>query len=83
MDNKNNTIIIIIAVIILAIIALITLQARNDKQEPTPSTQVEIDLKKAVEADSTADINASLNNIDLTDTSDDDLKSVDLELENL
>lgn len=83
MNNKNNTIIIIIAVIILAIIALITLKARNEKQEPAPQTQTEIDLKKAVEADSTADINASLNNIDLTDTSDVELKSVDQELENL
>ncbi len=83
MNNKNNTVIIIIAIIILAIITLITLRARNEKQVSAPTTPVEIDLKKAIEADSTADINVSLDNIDLTDTSDDDLKSVDQELENL
>ncbi len=83
MNKKNNTIIIIIAIIILAVIALITLKVRNQNQEPAPQTQTEIDLNQAIKADSTTDINASLDEIDLTDTSDADLTNVDQELENL
>ncbi len=83
MDKKNNTIIIIIAIIILAVVAGISLKNRNQKVEPEPMSQSEIDLNQATESDTTVEINQSLDNIDLTDTSDEDLKSVDAELGNL
>lgn len=83
MDKKNNTIIIILAIIILAVIAGISLKNRNQKMEPEPVSQSETDLNQALESDTTIEINQSLESIDLTDTSDEDLKSVDEELGNL
>ncbi len=83
MDKKNNTIIIILAIIVLAIIALISIKSRNVKLEPEPISQTEIDLNQAVEADTSAEIKASLDEIDLTDTSEADLSDVDKELQNL
>lgn len=83
MDKKNNTIIIIIAIIILAVIAGISLRNRSQKIEPEPVSQSETDLNQALQSDTTIEINQSLDGIDLTDTSDEDLKSVDEELGNL
>jgi|GEM_PF-2983566 len=85
MDKKNNTIIIIISIIVLIIIVVILTknQNQNKKIRTEPISQTEIDLNQAIESDTTLEINKSLDNIDLTDTSDEDLKSVDEELGNL
>lgn len=83
MDKKNNTIIIILAIIVLVIIALISIKSRNVKLEPEPVSQTEMDLNQSLEADSSADINASLDEIDLTDTSDADLMDADMEIKSL
>jgi len=83
MDKKNNTIIIVILVIILVILAFISLKNRNQKVEPIPTNQTEVDINKAIESDTTLEISAGLDNIDLTDSTDEDLKSVDEELGNL
>jgi len=83
MDKKNNVIIIIIAIILLAVITLVVLRVRDQRLEPAPMTQTEADLNQAVELDTTMDINESLDNIDLTNTSETDLTGVDKELNNL
>ena len=82
MNKKNNTIIIIIAIVILVIISLITIKNRNQKMKE-PVNQTEIDLNQAVNMDSSSDIKTSLDEIDITDTSEADLNIVDQELQNL
>lgn len=83
MDKKNNTIIIILAIIVLVILALISIKSKNVKLEPEPISQTEMDLNQSIEADSSVDINASLDEIDMTDTIEEDLKVVDEEIKNL
>lgn len=83
MNKQNNAIIILVIIIVLAIVAFVALKNRNAKLAPKPESQTEIDLNQAVQADSTTDINASLNDINLNDTSSTDLQDVDKELNNL
>jgi len=83
MDKKNNTIIIIIAIVLLVVLALISINNRNKKIQPEPLSQSEIQISQAIDEDSIVEINKSLDNIDLTNTSEEDLKSIDEELENL
>jgi serine protease inhibitor ecotin len=82
MTKKNNITIALVVIIILAVIAIIALKNRSQKTEvELPLTQADKDFNKAVVADTTTDINASLKNIDVNDTTGDaDLKSVDQEL---
>lgn len=83
MNKQNKIIIIILVIVVLAIIAFLTLKNRNTKLTPKSESQIEIDLNQAVSADSTTDINNSLNDINLDDTSNTDLQDVDKELNNL
>lgn len=81
MDKKNNLIIIAV-IIIIAIVAIIFLK-NNEKMEPEKPSQLDTEINQAVESDNTASINANLDNIDLSDTSDQDLQTVDQELQKL
>ncbi|MFA6514841.1 MAG: hypothetical protein WCT42_01080 [Candidatus Paceibacterota bacterium] len=84
MNSKNNTIIAVVVIIILAIVAIVALKSRNQKNEVVPLTQSEIELNKAVESDTTVSINENLNSIEVNDTTgNDELKTVDKELQNL
>lgn len=79
--SKVGMMMLIIVLIILAIIAYMYVKKIND--EPTPITKSEMDLNKAVNADSTTSINASLDSIKVDDTSEADMEGVDKELQNL
>ena len=94
MDNNNQVgmtaspvkkskagMIIVIIIIILAILALVGWKMMKGTA-PAP-TQSEMDLNKAVGDDTTVSITNNLNSIDVSDTSDADLKGVDSELNNL
>jgi preprotein translocase subunit SecF len=88
-DNKINTIkknnklmTVIVIVIVLAILAIVALKT-NEKKEIVPLTQSEIDLNKAATLDTTESIKTNIDNINVTDTTDADLQSVDQNLKNL
>ena len=80
--KKSNNLIIAIVIIILAIIAIIILKINNQKIQPEPQSlsQSDIELNQAITSDTTKSINDNLNSINLDDTSDADLISVDQEL---
>lgn len=84
MENKKGTQVIIIAivVIILALIILIIAKNPNKNKDIAPS-QTEIELNEAMKNDTTEAITDSLDKIDMTNTLDEDLKSIDEELKNL
>ncbi|ETB63706.1 TPA: hypothetical protein DIC38_03075 [Candidatus Nomurabacteria bacterium] len=83
MENKKTTPIIIgIIVIVLVLIILIIVKNPNKNKEIIPN-ETEIELNEAMKNDTTKIINENLNQIDITDTTDEDLKSIDEELNNL
>lgn len=79
--KNNSAITIIIIILILAIIAIIVYRKTNLAEQPL--SQSEVELNQTLNDDSTASISTSLNNINLDDTSSEDLKEVDKELGNL
>ncbi len=84
MDKKNNLIVTIIVIIIVGVMATILIKNSSKKTEPEKVlTQTETELNTAVVSDSTTSINTSLNNIDVTDTSDTDMLPIDQELQNI
>jgi len=78
--KKSGLMMIIVIVIILALVALIYVRKMNTT---APQTQSDIELNQAVQSDTTASITESLGDIDLSNTVDEDLKSVDEELNTL
>lgn len=77
--KKNNSVInIIIIIIILAIIAIVVFRKINPVAQPL--SQSDIELNQAITSDTTKSITDNINSIDLNDTSDADLISVDEEL---
>jgi hypothetical protein len=88
--EKNKNLIISIIVIIIAAIVLIMVIKNNESKIVEPTVDIQptnipknIDTKQAIISDTTSSINESLDKIDLTDTSVNDLKGVDQELQNL
>lgn len=81
--GKNNMMTIIIVVIILAIIATIMIKNKKVDREVEVTPQSNIELENTINDDTTTKINENLNKIDLSDTSNDDLKSIDEELNKL
>lgn len=84
MTKKNITtlvVIVIVIVLIFMVFAKVKYQ-KNNKQLPlTPS---EIEINKAATENTTQDIKTSIDSININDTGlDEDLKSVDSELEKL
>ena len=84
MENKKTTpIIIIIAIIILALIILIIVKNPNKKNYEIAPSPTEIELTESMNQDTTSNIKTSLDKIDMTDTTEEDLKAIDEELKNL
>ena len=82
--KKNGLMIVIIIVIILAIVAVVILKDNGLKKPNIEAPdQTTMDLNNALNTDSTSEINTNLDKINLDDTSTDDLKDVDSELEKL
>lgn len=78
--KKNKTaMVVVILVIILAIVALVASKKPNNAVPVEPDAS----LNQAVQDDTTTSINDNLNKIDLNDTTDTDLNSVDTELQKL
>jgi len=77
--KKSSLTVIAIIVIILAIIAIV---AFKNKGTPTVS-EPDIPLNQAMESDTTKSINDRLDNINLDDTTDIDLNSVDTDIQTL
>lgn len=85
MENKNNMVIVVIAIIIIVATAIFFFKkdvVTKPAESPT-ATQAEVDFKQAISADTTVDINKSLDAIDLTDTTATDIQGVDQELKTL
>ena len=78
--KKSSAIIIAVVVIILAIIAIV---AFKNKETPTTVIESDIPLNQALESDTTESINDRLDNINLDDTTDIDLNSVDTDIQTL
>lgn len=78
--KKNNIIalVVIIVIIILGIFAF-KYNSKTNKVEETPVQK----LDKESQADTTAQIDASLNSVNSDDTSEQDLNSVDADLKTL
>lgn len=77
--NKNTVIsfVIIIVVVVLGVIFYKYTSTQNVPESPTES------LDKATQADTTDEIDASLNSIDVNSSTDADLKAIDDELNSL
>ena len=77
--NKNTIIsfVIIIVVIVLGVIFYKYSATKNVSESPIQA------LDKAIQADTTDEIDASLNSIDVNSSTDADLKAIDDELNNL
>lgn len=83
MSKKTNLIIVLAVIIILIIVVVLTMKSRN-KEVEQPLSQTNIELKNAVNSDTTKSINENLNNIDVENsTVNTDLQSVDTELNKL
>lgn len=82
-NKKNVSMIIIIVIIIIAIITIVILKSGNMKPQVEVPDQTTAELNNALNTDSTSEINANLDKINLEDTSSSDLKDVDSELEKL
>jgi|GEM_PF-2656480 len=93
MDTNNNkdTIkkIILILIIIISIVAIIKIQrdgsiwVENKSNEQEILSPVDIELNNAVDKNTTQELNTSIDNIKIEDTTDVDLKIVDEELNKL
>lgn len=83
MENKNKLTIIALIIIVLIIIVMIIVNKRNTTSDPAPVTQSEIELNNAIENDDINSIKESLDNINIEDTTDADLKIIDEEVEKL
>ncbi len=88
--KKNKNLIVTIVVIIIAVIVVMVVIKNNNNKVIEPVVETEptmvdknIDLNQAIISDTTTSITESLDKIDFTDTSADDLKEVDQELQNL
>ena len=77
--NKNT---IISFVIIIVVIVLGVIFYKYSSMKNTPESPIEA-LDKATQADTTDQIDASLNSIDVNSSTDADLKAIDDELNNL
>ncbi|MFA5773316.1 MAG: hypothetical protein WC908_01420 [Candidatus Paceibacterota bacterium] len=83
MNKKNNLTIVAVIVIILAVIIIIVLKNGNQKIEPQPLSQSDIELNQAVKSDTTKSITDNINSINVEDTTSVDLVPVDQELQKL
>lgn len=94
MDTNNNkdTIkkIILILIIIISIVAIIKIQRdgsiwveNKSNEQEILSPVVDIELNNAVDKNTTQELNTSIDNIKIEDTTDVDLKIVDEELNKL
>lgn len=81
MDKKNTQVIVIVVIVIIALIVLILV--KNPNKEEKVLTPDQIELNEAVNNDTTTEIKTNLDSIDVTDNSDEDLKAIDEELNNL
>lgn len=85
--KKKNNLIVIVALIVLALIIVVVLKNGNRKVEINPEqqplSQTDIDLNQAVKSDTTTNITDNLNSINVDDTTDADLNSIDQELNKL
>jgi len=82
-DHKTN--IAIIAIIVIALVVLVILKNHAKKIEPQIMDHGDqpTNIEDAINSDTTSAINANLDKIDVEDTTDTDLQSVDQELNNL
>jgi len=79
--KSSGLVVVVIVIIVLALGALVYVRKINNT---TPlQTQSEVELNQAVTSDTTASIKSSLDSINVNDTSDADLQSVDQELNKL
>ncbi len=85
MEKKNNLFTVFIILLIIVVIAIIIVKSNKNRNtpEPQPLTEEETELNMAIESDTTAGINSNLNSIDLNDTTDKELETVDQELQKL
>lgn len=79
MTKKNSTTLIIIVIII--IVAIVAIVIKNNKASTMP-TQTDIELNQATTLDTTDAIKENLDKIQV-DSTDDELKDIDAELNNL
>ncbi len=83
-NNKTKSMIIwLVVVIILILIVFIVLKNPNKMKKMPPVSQDIVELNNAIKNDTPEAITENLNQIDMTDTTDEDLKAIDEELKNL
>jgi hypothetical protein len=75
--------VLVIIVIVVAIVAVLAIVKTKKDQVALPTNESEEGLNTATQKDTTASMDASLDSINLEDTSSEDLKAIDQELENL
>ncbi len=73
---------IIIVIVIVAIIGVLVWKNSTKKVEPVVETPTQA-LEKATSADTNAAIDANLKSIDVTTSTDEDLKAIDEDLKSL
>jgi preprotein translocase subunit YajC len=85
MDKKNIiTFLVIIIVIVLAFMVFMKVKDQKENEKQVPLTPSEMEINKAVTTDTTQDINANINSINVDDIGlEEDLNSIDTELEKL
>lgn len=81
MNQKIKLGIVLVIILITAIAAIILLRTKNQVEAPVNSNDIE--LNQSTELDSTTSINQRLDQIDLSDTTEEDIKIIDAELMNL
>lgn len=79
MTQKSKLSIVLILILVIAIVAIFALRNKNKVIEE-PLSPNEVELNRSAELDSTTSINTRINNIDLNDGTDEDIKAVDEEL---
>ena len=84
MEKNKKIVNVVIAIIAIAVLVFITVSAlKMNKRAGEISEQSVVELNNSIKSDTTTDITASLGNIDLEDTLDEDMSTIDLEIEKL
>jgi len=86
MNKKNTSNIVVISIVIILIVASIVAYSKNRNEAKIRQqsiNQVDNGIKNALQSDTTESINNNLNNINIEDTTDTDLQTVDQELQKL
>lgn len=85
-NKKNKSNIIIIIIVLISLVLLILLKNNILKEQPkeiTPEQKISIEVDQAIKQDKTDEINKSIDNIKIEDITEEEMQTIDKELETL